>query len=164
MALVDAAVSNRAGRTSLHLDGANFGAHSFEAGSLRTPTGRFVDVDAVPLDRFVDEARAFEAGVVVKVDVQGAEALVVEGARDLLGLPGVTVFLEFWPEALERAHADPRAASRGPGGPRVPFEDVGSPEAETPPAPARRDPRDVPHASPDVDEPPPHEARGKMNA
>jgi FkbM family methyltransferase len=123
-----AAVSDRAGRSRLHLDGANFGAHSFEVGSLRTPTGRFVDVDAVPLDRFVDEARTFEAGVVVKIDVQGAEALVVEGARELLALPRATVFLEFWPEALERAHADPTRLLLDLEELGFRFEDVEQPE------------------------------------
>jgi hypothetical protein len=122
-------VSNRTGRETLHLDGANFGAHSFELASLRTPSGLFVEVDAVPLDRFVDEARTFEAGVVVKIDVQGAEALVVEGARELLGHAGVTVFLEFWPEALERAHADPARVLLDLEDLGFRFEDVDLPES-----------------------------------
>lgn len=103
---VNAAVSDRAGVVRLHLDDANFGAHSFEAGSLRTSSGRSVEVDTVCLDSFADEARAFGAGVLVKVDVQGAEALVVEGGRRLLELPRVTALVEIWPEAIARAQAD----------------------------------------------------------
>ena len=103
---VNAAVSSGAGVVRLHLDDANFGAHSLEVGSVRTSSGRSVDVETVFLDRFADEALSFEAGVLVKVDVQGAEALVVAGAQRLLGLPNVTLFLEIWPEALERAQAD----------------------------------------------------------
>lgn len=103
---VNAAVSNSAGVVRLHLDDANFGAHSFEEGSVRTSSGRSVEVETVCLDSFADEAHAFEAGLLMKVDVQGAEALVVEGGRRLLALPRITALMEFWPEALARAGAD----------------------------------------------------------
>lgn len=104
--LVQAAASSRAGSMRLHLDEANFGAHSFEAGSVRTPSGRSIEVETVPLDAFAEEARSFEAGVLVKIDVQGAEALVLEGMTRLLALPRLTILLELWPEALTRANAD----------------------------------------------------------
>ena len=103
---VRAAVSNNAGTVRLHLDRANFGAHSFEAGSVPTPSGHSVEVETVRLDDFVEQARSFEAGVVVKIDVQGAEALVVEGGSRFLALPRIVVLLEFWPEALARTGAD----------------------------------------------------------
>ena len=128
--LFNVAVSSRPGFARLHLDDANFGAHSLEAGSVRTSSGRFADVEAVSLDGFVEEARAFAAGVVVKVDVQGAEALVVAGGRGLLALPRVTVFLEIWPEALERASADPARLLADLESLGFSFEDVGSPEPE----------------------------------
>ncbi len=134
---IPAAVSNRDGVERLHLDEANFGAHSFEAGSVRTPAGRSLEVDTVALDGFVDEARGFGAGVLVKVDVQGAEALVVEGGRRLLGLPKVTVLLEIWPEALERARADAGNLLSSLEGLGFRFEDVGRPERER--RPLRRD-------------------------
>jgi FkbM family methyltransferase len=135
--LFDAAVSNRAGSATLHLDDANFGAHSFEAGSIRTSSGRSVEVEALALDGFLEEARDFSAGVLVKVDVQGAEALVVEGGRRLLGLPRVTVILEFWPEALERASADPARLLADLEDLGYSFEDVGNPERDRRPlAPA----------------------------
>ncbi|MBK9062262.1 MAG: FkbM family methyltransferase [Acidobacteria bacterium] len=127
--LVNAAVSDRAGVLRLHLDDANFGAHSLEAGSVRTSSGRSVDVDAVFLDRFADEALSFGAGILVKVDVQGAEALVVAGAHRLLGLPNVTLFLEIWPEALERAQADAGRLLAALEDLGFRFEDVEAPES-----------------------------------
>ncbi|HEY3349492.1 MAG TPA: FkbM family methyltransferase [Thermoanaerobaculia bacterium] len=127
--LINAAVSDRAGVLRLHLDDANFGAHSLEAGSVRTSSGRSVDVEAVFLDRFADEALTFEAGVLVKVDVQGAEALVVAGAQRLLGLPNVTLFLEIWPEALERAQADAGRLLAVLEGLGFRFEDIETPES-----------------------------------
>lgn len=127
--LVNAAVSDRSGVLRLHLDDANFGAHSLEAGSVRTSSGRSVDVETVFLDRFADEASAFGAGVLVKVDVQGAEALVVAGAQRLLGLPNVTLFLEIWPEALERARADAGRLLASLEDLGFRFEDVEAPES-----------------------------------
>ncbi len=126
---VKAGVSNRAGVARLHLDDANFGAHSFEAGSLPTPSGRSVEVETVRLDDFADEARAFEAGVLVKVDVQGAEALVVEGGRRLLALPRITALIEFWPEAIARAGADSARLLADLESLGFRFEDVEAPEA-----------------------------------
>ena len=128
--LVNAAVSSREGVTRLCLDDANFGAHSFEAGSVRTFSGRSLEVSTVSLDAFAGEAHDRDAGVLVKVDVQGAEALVVEGGRRLLALPGVTVLLEVWPEALERAGADVARHLAGLEGLGFAFEDAGIPEAE----------------------------------
>ena len=127
--LVNAAVSDRDGVVRLHLDDANFGAHSLEAGSVRTSSGRSVEVETVPLDRFADEASTFDAGVLVKVDVQGAEALVVAGAQRLLGLPNVTLFLEIWPEALERAQADAGRLLAALEDLGFRFEDVEAPES-----------------------------------
>ncbi len=127
---VNAAVSNRAGVVRLHLDDANFGAHSFDPGSVRNSSGRSVEAETVRLDDFADEARAFEAGVLVKVDVQGAEGLVVEGGRRLLALPKVTAFMEFWPEALARAQADAARVLADLENLGFRFEDIESPEAK----------------------------------
>ena len=128
--LVNAGVSNRAGAVRLHLDDANFGAHSFDAGSVRTSSGRSVEVQTVRLDDFADEARAFEAGVLVKVDVQGAEALVVEGGCRLLALPRITALMEIWPEALARGQADAARLLADLESLSFRFEDVEAPEAE----------------------------------
>ena len=127
--LVQAAASNRAGLARLHLDEANFGAHSFEAGSVRTPSGRSVEVETVPLDAFADEARSFEAGILVKIDVQGAEALVLEGMPRLLALPGIALLLELWPEALARANADAGSLLAALESLGFTFEDLEAPDA-----------------------------------
>ncbi|MFI5120040.1 MAG: FkbM family methyltransferase [Thermoanaerobaculia bacterium] len=127
---VNAAVSNKAGVVRLHLDDANFGAHSFEAGSVRTSSGRSVEAETVRLDDFAEEAAACDAGILVKVDVQGAEALVVEGGRRLLALPKVTAFMELWPEALARSQADAARLLADLEGLGFRFEDVEAPEAE----------------------------------
>jgi FkbM family methyltransferase len=127
---VNAAVSNRAGIVRLHLDDANFGAHSFDPGSVRNSSGRSVEAETVRLDDFAEEAGAFDASILVKVDVQGAEGLVVEGGRRLLALPKVTAFMEFWPEALARAQADAACLLADLEKLGFRFENVESPEAK----------------------------------
>lgn len=127
---VNAAVSNKTGVVPLYLDDANLGAHSFEAGSVPTPSGRSVEVETVRLDDFADEAQAFEAAILMKVDVQGAEALVVEGGRRLLALPRITAFLEFWPDAIARTGADAARLLADLGSLGFRIEDVEVPEAD----------------------------------
>ncbi len=124
------AVSDKAGIVRLHLDDANFGAHSFHPGSVRTSSGRFVEVEAMTLDSFGDEARSFDAGILVKVDVQGAEALVVDGGRRLFGLPRITALMEIWPEGLARALVDAASFLADLESLGFQFEDVEVPEAE----------------------------------
>lgn len=127
---VRAAVSNRAGAALLHLDIANFGAHSFQADSVPTPSGRSMEVETVRLDDFAERTQSFEAGVVVKIDVQGAEALVVEGGSRFFALPRIIVFMEFWPEALARAGTDAARLLAALEGFGFRFEDVEAPEAD----------------------------------
>lgn len=46
----------------------------------------------------------------LKIDVQGAEMLVLDGARSILAnSPGCLVMTEFWPAGLEKCGTDPRA-------------------------------------------------------
>jgi FkbM family methyltransferase len=124
------AVSNVAGTMRLHLDDANFGAHSFEADSVPTPSGRSVDVLTVRLDDFAEEAARVETGILVKIDVQGAEGLVVEGGRRFFALPRITVIMEFWPVALARAGADARGLLEVLGGLGFTIQDAEAPLAE----------------------------------
>lgn len=46
----------------------------------------------------------------LKIDVQGAEMLVLEGAKSILAnSPGCTIMTEFWPQGLTNCGTDPRA-------------------------------------------------------
>ncbi|MEI6035608.1 MAG: FkbM family methyltransferase [Verrucomicrobiae bacterium] len=46
----------------------------------------------------------------LKIDVQGAEMLVLEGARSILSIsPGCLIMTEFWPSGLEKCGANPQA-------------------------------------------------------
>jgi FkbM family methyltransferase len=90
------AVSNEPGSVKLFLAPDNKGDHRIFDGPERRP---WVEVDAVTLDGHFDGAR--RRVDVLKVDVQGAELAVLEGASRLLDEnPGIRVVVEFSPSGL----------------------------------------------------------------
>lgn len=103
---VQKAVSNRGGTARLYLHETNLGMHSFS----RRDTDReveHIEVEQVSLDDFLDTV-----GVQVdllKIDAEGAEGLVIEGANRALLDNDVKVFLEFILTSLENVGTQPRA-------------------------------------------------------
>jgi FkbM family methyltransferase len=63
--------------------------------------GTGVAVEAVRLDDLVQDKGAQNPSL-VKIDVQGAEMLVLQGAPDILGLAGPALFVELHEEGLQR--------------------------------------------------------------
>lgn len=105
-----AALSDRAGTETLHLDRTNLGAPSFRAGNV-ADRGGAVEVPTVALDEFL--AGREERIDLLKLDTQGAEGLVLAGARRLLGGEGLRVVMEFWPAGLRNLGSDPAALLGG---------------------------------------------------
>jgi FkbM family methyltransferase len=98
------ALSNRKGTLKLFIAEQNKGDHR-----IYQPEGESrpsVDVEAVRLDEyFKDQKRGID---VLKMDVQGAEGLILEGMTGLLEgrTDGPTIFMEFWPYALKGMGTD----------------------------------------------------------
>ena len=91
---VEKAVSNTCGRTELFLDPENFGAHSLSPQCCDTRS-KPVTVETVTLDNFLRRTHDMHVDV-IKIDVQGAEGLALEGARQMLAAnPQLTIFMEF---------------------------------------------------------------------
>ncbi|MFB3888001.1 MAG: FkbM family methyltransferase [Candidatus Bathyarchaeia archaeon] len=87
----DKGVSNVEGRRRLWLTTGNLGAHSI----VRKANGAVVDVDVVTLDRFLPSLGVDRVDV-LKVDVEGAEPEVLEGAREYLENSRVRNLLLEW--------------------------------------------------------------------
>jgi FkbM family methyltransferase len=99
--LIEAAASNRSGVASLPLHTAldETGLLEVEGRLRHRVEVRQISVDEVLQGRSVN---------VAKVDVEGAEALVLEGMRETIERsPGMTVFLECHPPRLRRDGHDP---------------------------------------------------------
>ena len=102
------AVSNRTGCAKLFLDKINLGAHSFAEDNLvpGNAIGRsgILEVETVALDHFIPDGRVD----IIKIDTQGAEGLVLEGARNILRTSSnLKIFMEFWPAGLRSVGSDP---------------------------------------------------------
>ena len=94
-----AALSDKTEDGTLYLSEGNLGDHRlFPAEEERAA----IQVSCVPLDRVIDVVG------VLKIDVQGAEGKVLRGAAKVIeNSSPLTLFMEFWPEGLERAGEDP---------------------------------------------------------
>ena len=101
--IVTAAAGEAQGSTLLHLSDANLGDHrAFDSGDGR----QAVEVPIVALDDLPALAGRVD---VVKIDVQGAEAAVLRGARRLIerNREHLVVLVEFWPQGIHLAGDDP---------------------------------------------------------
>lgn len=105
--VVPAAVSADPGRAELYISSRNLGGHSMSA--LNVPDrGSKVLVPTVTLDGELGGLGLVDQVAVLKMDVQGAEAAVLDGGRRTLRESRPTILMEFWPEGLRKFGADPR--------------------------------------------------------
>jgi FkbM family methyltransferase len=97
--IVDAAASDRVGTIKLHRDLYN------PAGHVISDHG--IEVRSVRLDDLVGQ-QALPVSV-IKIDVEGAEPLVLRGAQLTIDRYRPTILLEYSPSAIAAFHQDPRA-------------------------------------------------------
>ena len=101
-----AAASSVAGTAQLHRNPHNRGDNRLYADPLLADP---VAVETVRLDGLL-AGRGIHSFHLLKMDVQGAEGLVLEGAGQLLAnSPEATILMEFWPAGLSRTGFSARA-------------------------------------------------------
>jgi hypothetical protein len=83
----------------------NLGAHSLSERNL-IDKGGFVDVKTTTLDHFL---KSIPEGHIdfIKMDTQGAEGLILEGADFVLRYPDLKMIIEFWPWGLKSLGTNP---------------------------------------------------------
>lgn len=100
-----AAVGAGPGQLTLHLSGVNSGGHT--AGTAgHALTGETVTVPRVSVDTYL-AAHGLPAPDVMKIDVEGYEAHVLEGAAHALAQSGTAVFIEYLPQQIRGCGARP---------------------------------------------------------
>jgi FkbM family methyltransferase len=96
------AVSEKTGYAKLFYDDGNLGKHSFSSDNI-SGDGRFANVATVSLDDMFSNKKVD----VIKIDIEGAEGLLVTGAKKLLRKKDLKVFLEFWPAGQRSIGTNP---------------------------------------------------------
>jgi FkbM family methyltransferase len=103
--IVPAAASSTVGTARFLIDGAS-GANAIAAGVARSATAS-IDVETTTIDEFC-ERRHIGPGV-IKIDVEGAELDVLEGARRVLARSDLQAFVEFHPSVWSARGVTPDA-------------------------------------------------------
>lgn len=106
--LIPRALSDRAGKIKLFLDKTNLGNMSFASQNISDDGGE-IEVETITLDDYLGGQNAD----LIKIDVQGAEGLVLSGAGKTLENSHPKILMEFWPYGLKNLGADPRGLLRG---------------------------------------------------
>lgn len=101
---MELALSNKRGKTELYIDDVNIGNHSLAQNNLYTGKTS-VTVETETLDSLKEQIGHVDF---ICIDVQGAEPLVFEGAKQMLGENHkLTIFMEFWPSGIKRMGFEP---------------------------------------------------------
>jgi FkbM family methyltransferase len=104
---IQKALSDKAGRIKLFLNITNLGAHSFINDEKKNRSGGEVDVQTITLDDYFENEVKSNKIDFIKMDAEGAEGLVISGAKRLLAENDVKILMEFWPNGLRKLGTDP---------------------------------------------------------
>ncbi|MEW6685533.1 MAG: FkbM family methyltransferase [Candidatus Edwardsbacteria bacterium] len=103
---IQKAVSNKVGKAKLFVDGYNLGNHSFLESNIKKKAG-FIEVETITLDYFFERIVGDNKVNFLKVDAEGAEGIILEGADKILRNKDIKVLIEFTPTLLEKVGTDP---------------------------------------------------------
>jgi FkbM family methyltransferase len=102
------ALADHQGEATLYADRENLGTPSLVRANVAGDAATSVQVPTTTLDAALAAALGEAPVDLLKMDVQGAEKLVLAGAERLLRQPGLQLVLELWPPGLRRAGVEPR--------------------------------------------------------
>ena len=102
------AVSHTTGKTiPVYLDKHHFSLTSLAKENVTT-TEEKIEITTISLDDFFEKQIGNSRLDFVKMNIQGAEGYVIEGAKKLFQKNNLTLITEFWPEGLEKCGTDPQ--------------------------------------------------------
>jgi FkbM family methyltransferase len=100
------ALSNRSGSLTLYADAVNAGNSTLGRGNVLRELCQYT-VKTETLDDFMAREGRNRRIDLIKMDVQGAEGLVLQGASGVLHSSPLTMMMEFEPDKLESLSTDP---------------------------------------------------------
>jgi len=102
------ALGSSEGELTLYRDDANRGGHSLAQGNVQR-AGQGTRVRVATLDAYAATHLTGRRVGFIKMDVQGAEAQVIAGARAMLARDKPVLLMEFWPHGIRGMGGDPMA-------------------------------------------------------
>jgi len=106
---IQKAVSDKTGKIKLWYDNVNFASPSFSKDNVAYFQEKkcvenccFCEVEIVTLDEYINQPVD-----ILKIDAEGAEGLIINGARRLMRNDRLTIIMEFWPFALKNMGTNP---------------------------------------------------------
>jgi len=93
VSIIEKALSNKTSKTKLFIDKANFGAHSIM--KSRSFMRKALEIETITLDKFFSNSP--KNIDLLKIDVEGAEILVLEGAEKILDQDKLKIIFEISP-------------------------------------------------------------------
>ena len=99
-------VSNKSGKTKLFKDRGSWGCHTLCERNILTAGNGYLEIEAITLDEFFKDKRDSKVDF-IKMDVQGAEGLILERSFEILRHNDPIILMEFWPNGLRNLKADP---------------------------------------------------------
>jgi FkbM family methyltransferase len=100
------AISNCTGELTLYVDAEDSGRQSLAAGNVKVMK-RSITVKSETLDHFFENIP--HKPDFLKIDAQGAEGLIIDGAKALLQTANFQMIIEFWPFGLEKLGTEPES-------------------------------------------------------
>jgi len=100
------AVSNKTGETNFFVNKDHSRGHSF-AQSQVLGKSNSIRVETITLDNFFNSGLVSDKVDFIKIDTEGAEGLIIEGAKKLLEKKDLKILMEFYPQALKANGTDP---------------------------------------------------------
>jgi FkbM family methyltransferase len=106
---IQKAVSNTTGKATLYVDKAIGDVSSFAKDNVLTHSKNVdcLEVETITLDDFFERTVGDDRIDLMKIDVEGAEELVIDGAERVLRNNRLKIFMEFMPDQLTKAGTDP---------------------------------------------------------
>lgn len=108
------AISDKKGRANLYFEKERIVNPSLSRKNVLTASkhkvlkkGGFVEVETISIDEFFQKTVGNNKVDVIKVDSEGAEGLMVDGAEEILKSNNLKMFIEFWPDGLAKLGTDP---------------------------------------------------------
>ncbi len=102
---INKALSDNIGTTKLFLDTKSDGKHSLSEKNVNT--NKFIEVEKITLDSFYKSMGENNEIDFIKIDVEGAERLVVKGGEKLLKENDIMIIMEFIPFHIRNLGASP---------------------------------------------------------